>query len=220
MKKIVITMALTALVGTSYGQGFVTVAGTMQSSTNNTSITSAWTGGTLAGGGALGNVASGQSYRMALLSSTAGSPVLNLYGDATLGTDWLYTGLLGANNTFAGRMTIGSGLATAAGTGTIGVSQNWLLVAWSTSLGTTWAGVASQLAAGDFNNVAGFIGWSAVGVGAASAAAPAPALSVQFTSGSIIPAGFSLLATPVPEPSTMALAGLAGLSLLLFRRRK
>jgi hypothetical protein len=32
--------------------------------------------------------------------------------------------------------------------------------------------------------------------------------------------GIQLSINPVPEPSTLALAGLGGLSLLLFRRRK
>jgi hypothetical protein len=219
MKKIAITMALAALVGTSYGQGYVTVAGTMQSSTNNTAITTAWTGGQLNTGvyGALGTTTSGQHYDMALLTTTAGSPTLTLFGDATLAADWLYTGLQGANNTFAGRMTIGSGLV--ANNAPISNSQNWLLVAWSTSLGTTWATVEPLLAAGSFGAANGFIGWSAIGVGASGSAPPAISLTVQGTSGSIIPAGFSLLAV-VPEPSTIALAGLGGLSLLLFRRRK
>ena len=212
-------MALAALVGTSYGQGFVNVAGSMQSSTNTTVITTAWTGGQLNSGtfGALGTTTSGQHYDMALLTTTAGSPTLTLFGDATLAADWLFTGLQGQNNIFAGRMTIGSGLV--ANNAPIGNSQNWMLVAWSTSLGTTWAAVEPLMAAGNFGAASGFIGWSAIGVGAAGAASPALPLEVQFTSGSIIPAGFTLL-TVVPEPSTIALAGLGGLSLLLFRRRK
>jgi hypothetical protein len=221
MKKIAITMALAALVGTSYGQGFVSVTGTMQSSTNNTIITTAWTGGQLGSGtlGPLGTTTQGQHYDVALLTTTAGGPILTLFGDANLATDWLFTGLQGQNNTFAGRMSIGSGLV--ANNAPIGNSQNWLLVAWSTSLGTTWATVEPLLAAGSFGGATGWIGWSAIGVGAAAAASPAPPLQVQGISGSIIPAGFSLLQTPpVPEPSTIALAGLGGLSLLLFRRRK
>jgi hypothetical protein len=219
MKKIAITMALAALVGTSYGQGYVSITGTMQSSTNNTAITSAWTGGQLNSGvlGPLGTTTQGQHYDMALLTTTAGTPVLTLFGDATLAADWLYTGLQGQNNTFVGRMTIGSGLV--ANNAPVANSQNWLLVAWSTSLGTTWATVEPLLAAGSFGAANGFIGWSAIGVGASSAAAPAIPLQVQGITGSIIPAGFTLL-TVVPEPSTIALAGLGGLSLLLFRRRK
>jgi|ERR1017187_1223844 hypothetical protein len=221
MKKIVITMALAALVGTSYGQGFVSVAGNQVSQTNTTLITSGWTGGTLGSGvfGSLGNLATGQAYREALLTTTAGSPTLTLFGDATLASDWLYTGQLGQNNTFAGRLSIGSGLL--ANNAPIGNSQSWLLVAWSTSLGPDWATVETKMAAGNFNNVLGWIGWSGIGVGAAAAASPVLPLVIQGTGGTgIIPAGFSLLQTQVPEPSTIALAGLGGLSLLLFRRRK
>lgn len=213
-------MALAALVGTSYGQGFVTVAGTMSNSTNSTAITTAWTGGQQSSTGTWGNLGtanSGQHFDVALLTTTAGSPTLTLFGDANLATDWLYTGLSGVNaNTFAGRLSIGSDVM--ANNAPVGNSQNWILVAWSTSLGTSWAQVEPLLAAGSFGAATGFIGWSAIGVGPAGAASPGLPLIIQGT-GSIIPGAFTLLQV-VPEPSTIALAGLGGLSLLLFRRRK
>jgi hypothetical protein len=43
----------------------------------------------------------------------------------------------------------------------------------------------------------------------------------MFASGSGITGGITLMSTTtIPEPSTLALAGLGSLSLLLFRRRK
>jgi len=220
-KTLLTTLAIIGAVASSFAQGYVTVAGTAQNQTNNTVITSAWTGGLAAGGGVLGATTTGQSYKMALLTSTAGSPTLALFGSGSaLTTTWLDTGLLGQNNTFAGRLTIGSALQAA--NAPVGQSQTWLLVAWSSNLGANWAAVAPLLAAGDFGGTAGFIGWSATGVGAAAAAPPAASFVIQGTGG-VIPNAFSLLATPttpVPEPSTLVLAGLGGLSLLAFRRKK
>jgi len=222
MKKTLCTLAVIGLAVSSFAQGYVTVAGTGQNSTNNTTITTSWTGGSAAGGGALGATSSGQSYKLALLTTTSGSATTALFGSGAGLSTWSDTGLLGGNNTFAGRLTIGSSLATANGTAAVGNTQTWLLVAWSTSLGANWAAVAPKIAAGDFNGSAGFLGWSLTGSGAASAAPPALSLVIQGT-GAIIPGTFSLLAVPVapvPEPGTMALAALGGASLLLFRRRK
>jgi hypothetical protein len=224
MKKIVITMALAALVSTTYGQGFVSVAGNQSDHTNLTVITTGWAGGFLASGteGALGNLASGQSYHLALLSTTASSPVTTLFGDASLATDWSYTGLLGGNGTFAGRLNIGAGLQTTGTTGPIGVSVNWVLVGWSSNLGTSWALVEAQLAGGAFTNTTpGFLGWTVTGAGAAAGAAPALPTVIQGAGGVIPNTAFTLLTTPiVPEPATLALVGLGGLALLAFRRRQ
>jgi hypothetical protein len=218
MKKIALTVALFATISLSYGQGYVSVQGTQQNQINDTVITSGWAGGLLAGGTVLGSTTSGQSYNVALLTSTSANPLLNLYGSgADLNSTWLDTGLLGHNNTFAGRLVIGAGLQ--ANNAPVGNVQNWILVAWSSNLGDSWASVSSQLASGNFNNITGYIGWSSVGSAAAAAAAPTQPTVITGTGG-VITSGFSLLATPVPEPATMALAALGGASLLLFRRRK
>jgi hypothetical protein len=60
------------------------------------------------------------------------------------------------------------------------------------------------------------LGWSIIGTGTGQPNTTPEALF----SGTGITQGFTLFAVPVPEPATMALAGLGGLSLLLFRRRK
>ena len=219
MKKIVLAISLLGFGVCSYGQGYVTVAGTMQEQTNTTSLSSGWSGGSLGTGtfGNIGNIASGQSYYLALLTTTASSPVINLFGSGSaLNSTWLSTGPLGANTSFAGRMSIGS--AYQVSNAAIANSQDWLLVAWTANLGADWATIASQLSSGVFSQ-AGYVGWSSIGVGA-SGPSNLP-LTVQGPSGSIIPSGFSLLAvSPVPEPGTLALAALGGASLLLFRRRK
>jgi hypothetical protein len=221
MKKLALTIAMAGFVASSYGQGYVTVAGNQVNQTNTTKLTTSWTGGSLGTGtlGSLGNVASGQSYNVALLTSTSLSPLTALYGSgASLSTTWLDTGLLGHNNTFAGRLSIGSDVL--ANNAAIGVNQSFLLVAWSANLGASWSAVSATLASGAAFSQAGYLGWSVVAQGQAGPPPTGTPLIIQTTAGGIINSGMSLLAVPVPEPTTMALIALGGASLVLFRRRK
>lgn len=218
MKKIALALAMAGLAVSSYGQGYVTVAGTQQNTTIGTIIDNTWAGGLLAGGTVLQSTTQGGAYSVELLTSTAANPMTTLFGSgAALGTTWQDTGLLGHNNTFAGRLTIGSGLV--ANNAPVGSSQSWLLVAWSSNLGANWSAVSSQLASGNFGGLSGYVGWSTVGVASAAAAPPVLPTVIQGTGG-VITSPYTLLATPVPEPTTLALAALGGASLLLFRRRK
>ena len=226
MKKVVLMLVLGGLISSTYGQGFVTVAGTEQNQTNTTALTTSWTGGLQQSSGTFGNLAttgSGGAFSVELLTTTAGSPVTALFGDATLATDWLDTGLLGHNGSFAGRLNIGSGLS--ASNAPAGNVQNWILVAWSTSLGS-WSQIETALQTDSTSGLtgSGFIGWSLTGNGAAAAGTPATPFIIQGTGTQAIPGAFTLLGVssvaPVPEPSTLALAAMGGASLLLFRRRK
>jgi hypothetical protein len=109
---------------------------------------------------------------------------------------------------------------------TPGISNNIVLVGWSSNLGTTWA--AARTALSDWSTTQipnAFLGISHTGFITPLASSVSPG-TVVFGNANIaqgMPIGNSLLTQlyilPVPEPSTMALAGLGALSLMLFRRK-
>jgi hypothetical protein len=94
-----------------------------------------------------------------------------------------------------------------------GESYSIALVGWSANEGTSWSGVSTELSSGN---------WSALGNFGADFG------SVDPTTGApgSLPSGIwgnstlVLYTVPVPEPTTLALAGLGGLSMLFLRRRK
>ena len=172
MKTIKIIMLIVGVITSScFGQGYVTVAGSMLNSTNTTVLDQTFLGGTVAGtAGAIQSTAAGGAYTVALLTAAFNGTTnsTQLYGNSSAINSWLDTGLLGHNNTFTGRLFIGFDLLAA--NAPIGQTNQWLLVAWSTSLGATWSAISSQLAVG--NLYGGYLGWSTVGIGAAGAAGP------------------------------------------------
>jgi len=212
-----LTLGLTAgLIGTSFGQGFISVLGTQQQSTNtSTTLSSAYTGGAAGGTTTVGApVATAFLCEVLTAAFTGATNSTSLFGSSAASLGWLDTGIQGNNNTFAGRLTAGAGLA--ANNAPAGQNNQWLIVSWSANLGT-WSTVSAALASGSFTQ-AGEIGWSLVGIGASGAAAPGVPLALTGN-GNPINLGWSMLAVPVPEPATIALAGLGGLSLLALRRR-
>jgi len=106
----------------------------------------------------------------------------------------------------------------------------YTVVGWSVNEGAGWATVAAELNGANQWTVSGpgsWFGQTAVAfnyAGGGTGAVPPPAVSVWVgTTGTLLP-GSGLTPSqmslfPIPEPSTMVLAGLGGLSLLLFRRR-
>jgi PEP-CTERM motif len=107
------------------------------------------------------------------------------------------------------------------GSASAGATYNVFIIGWNNAGGLYLTPQAAALAGAA-------VGWSTV-FNYAAAAGPIPgpagtpgtfsaANTAQF--GNTTGLQFGVIAAPVPEPGTMALAALGGASLLLFRRRK
>ena len=167
-------------------------------------------------------------YNTAFTGSQAPSPN---YGALFVGGGiWLDSGLT-ATNTVS---STGKASPMPANTGATvpwanGTTNNIVIVGWSADLGTSWGAASNNLAnwatspilgqnsffgvstTGYINPFTGNPGAVAIGTAASVSGLPIFSLNTQL---------YLLPTTPIPEPTTMVLAGLGGLSLLLFRRRK
>lgn len=224
MKKILTMLAMAATTTLLHAQGFIIFSGTSANiQTNGATF--------LPGGGENTNgftqakvpssTAAPGAFDYALLYSS--SAIVDGAGDAgwsQVASNGYAAGvglLQGSQYLLAGGMTgpgatAGIQINVAAGT-----TVNTILVGWSTSLGSTWAQVLAQLQSGNWNPAGGYFGETAVSTMTPFVTAGAGDPSVF---PSIFPAGsLTLYAVSVPEPTTIALASLGGLSLLAFRRR-
>jgi hypothetical protein len=222
MKKLILaTVLATCAVASTQAQGLIIFSSSTQNlSTNNTAPQ--------LGATASGKLLGAGNYYFALFFSATATTVGGTQTGAIQGTNGVYafndnnwTAVSGvATNTgTSGRFTAAA--PNADGSTTIptiaaGSSAEFVVIGWSASLGTSLSQVM-----GDYNSANGFIGQSAVS-GAISTGnggnLPTPNLfggiapQLQaFQLGSVV---------ATPEPATLALAGLSGASLLLFRRRK
>jgi hypothetical protein len=87
------------------------------------------------------------------------------------------------------------------------------LVGWSANEGTTWSTVSAELQSGIWNTTGNF-GFEVASV-SPNNGAPGNTPTAIFGNSTLV-----LYAVPTPEPTTLALAGLGGLSMLFLRRRK
>jgi len=194
MKKLAAILCLSALTTGAFAQGLVTMGN------GPTTLMSASTG------------ASGAS--VALASGAAGTYYFGLLTQATAGGAYAFAGVYGTNSAGAGRI---AGYTTSVTGWAPGQALNYEVAGWSASLGATWSpGWLTQ----NFGGKTGYFGISAVANGTAGGGSPVPAPSWNLFGGSGL-TGFNLApAGTVPEPTSMALAGLGAAALLIFRRRK
>jgi PEP-CTERM motif len=250
MKKLALTIVCalaTAVSAFAQGYGFVSWSGpsgivTVQT---NSTVYSPLFGGGSTGGGSIGPTANSKStglvYDFELLCQPWSGSITT---DTSVwdGT-WKDTGL-GATNTQNGRLNPSTPPAGNIDLGqTIGwynpTTNNIVLVGWSATLGTSWVQVSNecvQAAAnpnhyftvpGDTQNqTLCFFGESTFGYLKPNSSTPGASVFGLRATMQGLPIYspntqlYLLPLTTTPEPSTIALAGLGGLSLLLFRRRK
>jgi hypothetical protein len=220
MKKIIAILAVGVSAISGMSQGLVTINQTSFNITSNsTSI-----GG---GSGVIGGVANSFYFALLTIADPTGSTVLPVISSKSdLTSSWINTGITGTNGTglTASKLIAIGGIPGATGTGLAGggATNFFVVVGWSAALGSTWSAVASQIQSGNYVNPTALLGYTSVGYGVASDLAPG--FSVFGSAAGQIPttAGSFVLTpvAPVPEPSTLVLAGLGGLSLLAFRRKK
>jgi hypothetical protein len=235
MKKIVLTIACAALgaVG-AMAQGNVnwsTISpASMTAQTNSSAFSPLFGGGASVGTvGAAGGAASlGTGYYYELLYQVSGS---QLSSPTTLSalSSWSDTTLEASNSTTAGRLTPINGNAGATVPWSPGTSASVMLVGWSANLGSTWSAVSAELQNGTFGSVLGgangFFGESNTGYLTTLSTSTSPGTtlfgSAAIAQGTpIFSTNTQLFLLPTPEPGTMALAALGGLSMLAFRRKK
>jgi hypothetical protein len=168
--------------------------GTVTFNNNPATLMSATIGGNTAAtaAGAAG------SYYYGLLTSLTGAA-----GSFT------FSGVYGTNNAAAGRFTGGTATLASIAPGT---AFSFEVAGWSASLGATfdpnWLTTAPN----------GLFGLSGVGTATAGGGTPPAPPGIIFGATGLT-SGFNMT-SPVPEPTSMALAGLGAAALLIFRRRK
>jgi hypothetical protein len=242
MKKLVLTtVCALAVTGAAFAQGNVSWATPFSSITAQTNSTtySPLLGGGSAAGGAVGltggAITTGLGYDYELLYTTySGAGALPTIPSLASLLAWNDTQLGATNGTVAGRLTPIAPNTQATVPWAAGVTDSIVLVGWSADLGSSWSSVSNLLAAAAAGNKAplqaqlagqlGFFGISTTGFITGNSANPGNSV---FSTAPVANVGtpiFSLLTplylVPVPEPTTLALAGLGGLSLLLFRRQR
>jgi hypothetical protein len=237
MKKLILTtVCVLAVTGAAFAQsvnwGSISAAA-MTAQTNSTTY-SPLLGGGSAIGGAVGptGVGSLNTYYELLYTTFSGTQA-TIPSLSALFT-WSDTGLGATNNPVsAGRLAVVNPNTAATVPWSGSTTDSIVMVGWSADLGTTWLGVSNLLAAAAAGNNAplqaqlagqqGFFGVSSTGYTASGSSNPGATLFATAANAQGLPI-FSLLTplylVPVPEPTTLALAGLGGLSLLLFRRQR
>jgi hypothetical protein len=235
MKKIVLTsVCALAMTGAALAQGNVNwgsiSAAAMTAQTNSTAYSPLFGGGSTgngAVGGTQGSASLGTGFYYELLyTSYSGSQLATPTTLASLST-WSDAGLGASNNTVtASRLVPMNPNSGAQVPWSPGVTNSIMLVGWSANLGTTWGAVSNVLSNWATLGIANaFFGESTTGYITTLSTATSPGATVFGTAATAQGLPINSLLTqlylvPVPEPGTIALATLGGLSMLALRRRK
>jgi hypothetical protein len=213
MKKLLTLAALLGMASMSFGQGTVNFFNSTKTPVRTNSVVGGPTTGSTA---VLGQ---GPTYYFALFVAPATVTTVNGFSDP----NWTFTGLYASNHianagVFSESVTP-SVLPTSAAY-VSGSTLDFFAVGWSANVaGADWASALSWYNGG---NVAatGWWGASAVATGVVVGGGGQPAGTIFGLSAGNA-AGFTLSRIdPVPEPTSLALAGLGAAALLIFRRRK
>jgi hypothetical protein len=205
MKKLAAILCLSALTTGAFAQGLVNFINT------STTLSSATVNGTSAA--TSGNPG---SYYYGLLLAAAGT---------TDPKAFTFSGMYATNLSAAGRFNGGINQVVPTTPGwAAGASMSYEVAIWSSSLGHDWQAGWLQ---GNFPGApAGSVfGLSSIATGiSGGAGAPASPAYNLFGGATGLSTGFNANpiggTPPVPEPTSMALAGLGAAALLIFRRRK
>jgi hypothetical protein len=224
MKKLVLTsVCAVAVSGVAFAQGtalWSTISPSGFTSATNSTLSSYMSPGGVAAlqGGTIGatTAAVGAFYYELLYSPTTATAPTTKAGLQA----WDDTGLEAEDNSAsAGRVVVlnSSPDATVPFTGATDI----MMVGWSSALGSTWSAAEALLVAGTAP-VGSSFGESTVALYTPNASGVSPGATVFGTS----PGEIDSLATPLytvtstPEPTTIALGVMGGLSLLALRRKK
>jgi len=240
MKKLVLTTLALAVGGSlAFSQGIVDIVNNSAGiTTNNLS------GGTGIAGGTSGSwdyeVLDLTSTAYAALSASQQTNLTTMTAGVLSEFDlWTDSTVSGANTSLHAGGINGAASATAANWAAPATGNSYgqgagydyyAIIGWSANEGS-WLTVSNVLAGASTWAVSGagnygFFGVSSVVYNYAGNGGSAPSVSLWGTSAATGLAGsgglttFSLNSIVVPEPTTLALAGLGGLSMLFLRRRK
>lgn len=231
MKKLALTAACTmAMTGLVLAQGNVNwtgpTAAAFTAQTNSTQYSPLFGGGSTGGGSVGSTSTTANSFYYELLYTSYSGSAATINSLSSLLT-WSDSGLGAVNGTVAGRVQDVNPNSGAQVPWSPGTTDNIVMIGWSANLGTTWAAVSAELQAGTYG-ANSFFGVSTVGYTTTASTSTVPGATLFGTSptalgvpiDSLLTQLYILPTAPVPEPTTLALAGLGSLSLLMLRRRK